>query len=319
MGRQHDDLAVIPWYWRDWRASKARAKMSPLARGVYRELLDAHYGEEDCALPADESDLAILAGVDAKTWTKVRAEILPWLPALPSGRLQNARVVFEWRAARKNRSTTRRKRREAAKVRWDKEKKRREDECKSNARALTESMQMQCPPTPTPTPSASATPSASTEHPVRQANPLVDRKALVAEGHRLIPEIAQAESLDPTEVLRKASDFRGTGFVRLDTMSDDRLARTLLDLRAWSKRLKPSEDETDRETKLTVQFYAEHGGLRGAVDQCEVFTRGHLDTLTPVEAVDRWLKDNLAPTHAAIDVKRRVLDRLKSKPAEAAS
>jgi hypothetical protein len=72
---------------------------------------------------------------------------------------------------------------------------------------------------------------------VRPANPLVDRGALVAEGHQLIRDIAKIEPLDPTEILRKASDHRGKGYVRLDVMQDDRLAHTVIDLRRWLRKL----------------------------------------------------------------------------------
>lgn len=69
------------------------------------------------------------------------------------------------------------------------------------------------------------------------ANPLVDREALIKRGYELITLIARREDLDPTEVLSKASEWQGRGYVRLDTMHDDRLARTLGDLEAWWRRL----------------------------------------------------------------------------------
>lgn len=118
MGRQHDDLASIRWWWRDWRASRARAVMSPLARGIYRELLDAHYGEPDCALPGDDVTLAALASVPLKTWLKVKDEIAPWLPALPNGRLQNSRVKHEWTEAQELRTVRREMAQRGAKARW---------------------------------------------------------------------------------------------------------------------------------------------------------------------------------------------------------
>lgn len=84
----------------------------------------------------------------------------------------------------------------------------------------------------------------------RPANPLVSRDEMIAKGHRLITTIAKLEDLDPTEVLRKASRYKGTTSVRLDTMSDDWLAHTFGDLAGWERRLtgkkepeKPKHDE----------------------------------------------------------------------------
>ena len=74
--------------------------------------------------------------------------------------------------------------------------------------------------------------------PIRPPNPLVDRGVLVREGHALITEIAAAEDLDPTEALRKASDWNGRGYVRLDAMPDDRLAHTVQALRTWGRQIR---------------------------------------------------------------------------------
>lgn len=94
------------------------------------------------------------------------------------------------------------------------------------------------PPDPEPDPE----PGRMEEHarvvPSSPHNPLVDREAQIREGYRLIPEIAAAENLDPTEVLSKASAWNGKSLVRLDTIiGDDRLAHTVNTLRSWSRRL----------------------------------------------------------------------------------
>lgn len=68
-------------------------------------------------------------------------------------------------------------------------------------------------------------------------NPLVDRRALVSEGHRLIASIAEREGLDPVEVLSKGSAWYGHRLVRLDVATDDRLAHTVITLRDWDRRL----------------------------------------------------------------------------------
>lgn len=100
-------LASVWWFWRDWRASEARAMLSPLARGIYRELLDAHYMADDCSIPGGDVALAALAAVPLKTWLKVKDEILPWLPERADGRRQNLRALTEWERAINDRTIRR--------------------------------------------------------------------------------------------------------------------------------------------------------------------------------------------------------------------
>ena len=108
--RQHDandSLAVIPWYWRDWRASKARAVMSLEARSVFRELLDAQWAEADCALPNDDDQLAGLAGVSREQWVLVRAQVLAFFDQRADGKWSNPRTLHEWKKAKKYRRAKR--------------------------------------------------------------------------------------------------------------------------------------------------------------------------------------------------------------------
>lgn len=74
--------------------------------------------------------------------------------------------------------------------------------------------------------------------PLKEKNPLVDRAALVAEGYELVKFIAPLEGLDPTEVARKATDFKGHSYVNLNNMSDDRLAHSVAKLREWARKLR---------------------------------------------------------------------------------
>lgn len=101
-------------------------------------------------------------------------------------------------------------------------------------------------PSPVPSPAACAVAALPPEHgdgatetdPGKQAgNPLVGKAALIAEGYGLIGRVAKAADLDPTEVLSKASEWRGRSYVRLDVIPDDRLAHTLNALRSWWRRL----------------------------------------------------------------------------------
>jgi hypothetical protein len=91
------------------------------------------------------------------------------------------------------------------------------------------------PPVPAVPPVPPETEQADTR--TREPNPLVDRSKLVAEGMGLIPQIASLENLDPSEVLNKASEWKGRGYVRIDTMPDDRLAHTVVALRRWHRSL----------------------------------------------------------------------------------
>ena len=93
-----DALAVIPWYWRDWRASRARAFLisDPPALMAYRELLDAMWGEEGCFLPSDDENLAALAGLPIKGWMRVREKVLRFLSDDGKGRLTHPRSQHEY-------------------------------------------------------------------------------------------------------------------------------------------------------------------------------------------------------------------------------
>lgn len=111
-----DTLDYVRWYWRDWRSSTAFLSMTPLARGIYRELCDAHYGERDCSLPAEDRALALCAAVPLDVWLSVKAEVMPYLrpvkvaPGTP--RLRNSRTYSEWKAAKE----ARRNKREAGRL-----------------------------------------------------------------------------------------------------------------------------------------------------------------------------------------------------------
>lgn len=92
-----EPLPYVNWFWKDWRASTARALMSPLARGVYRELLDAHYAFDDCSVPDDDAELAALAGVTPEQWSEVREVVLRWIPKWKDGKRRNTRAYEDWK------------------------------------------------------------------------------------------------------------------------------------------------------------------------------------------------------------------------------
>lgn len=63
------------FYPRDWLSSSARASMTPAERGAYLDLL-AFCWDLGCRLPADEDDLANLAGFSRDQWKQSRRKIL---------------------------------------------------------------------------------------------------------------------------------------------------------------------------------------------------------------------------------------------------
>lgn len=100
----------------------------------------------------------------------------------------------------------------------------------------------QCPPLPAPTPIPAPIP-APTPSAGRQAipNPLIDdRKAKELEALSLVNAIKAEDPTHPdgTEVLHRASEYRGRGLVNPASMPDDRLAHTLIALRAWLRELR---------------------------------------------------------------------------------
>lgn len=76
-----------------------------------------------------------------------------------------------------------------------------------------------------------------------EKNPLVNRGAMIAEAHELVSFIAPLEGLDPTEVIRKATEFNGRSYVNLHNVaSDDRIAHSVAKLKEWARKLKGARE-----------------------------------------------------------------------------
>lgn len=77
------------------------------------------------------------------------------------------------------------------------------------------------------------------------ANPLVDRRAYEAEFLALVRELAAITDRDPVEVAREATSYDGARTSPLNpaSMTDDRLANSVLDLRA---NLKAAQAKAER-------------------------------------------------------------------------
>jgi uncharacterized protein YdaU (DUF1376 family) len=95
--------------------------MTPLERGIYRELLDAHYASDDGTLPDDDELLCGLAGVTPSVWNKVKNKILRWIPVSSPGKRQHPRVQAEWAKAVTYRDEQRRRSAKGNQARWRKD------------------------------------------------------------------------------------------------------------------------------------------------------------------------------------------------------
>lgn len=234
----HDTLPVIPWYWRDWRASKARAVMPPEVRGVYRELLDALWGEPDCSLPNDDAILAGLAGITMLDWQNVRAQVLAWFDET-NGRITNRRALHEWKKAKKFRTASRASGRRGGKAKA--EKKLHEQQKASDPRATlaqkasdppSQSLAKATSPSPPPTPTP-----RTEERRAAPANPLLgpgDRPRLESECLALVRRMAALTGEDAVDVIARASGYEGARTTKVNpaSMTDDRLINTVRDLKA---------------------------------------------------------------------------------------
>ena len=90
------------------------------------------------------------------------------------------------------------------------------------------------PPSPTPLPLSPAPSPVPFQRAPGPANPLIDRVPLERECLSLVREVSALTGDDPVEVIAQASGYKGAATTKINpmTMSDDRLANTVRDLRA---------------------------------------------------------------------------------------
>lgn len=161
-------------YASDWLGSTRIALMLPEQEGAYFRLLCHAWADEDCSLPADERQLAILSRLGAR-WKRMRAEVMACFEPHPTrpDRLVNARLY----AVRQEQEAHAERMSEAgaigAHARWQRHGKRNaiasDPQSDRNAKGHAISMRRDSSPSPTPTPtpisedSASSNQSASEE------------------------------------------------------------------------------------------------------------------------------------------------------------
>ena len=81
-------FARLPWFPRDFASSTKGWPL--LARGAYRELLDAQW--DMGALPADPAALCIIAGATKAEWRKVWPHLESKFPVASDGMRRNERL-----------------------------------------------------------------------------------------------------------------------------------------------------------------------------------------------------------------------------------
>lgn len=217
------------WWWIDrWRKSTAYTDMTLAEQGAYRNLLDELW-LRDGIIPKDERILAKIAG-DMKGWAKVRVAVLARFTSTPDGlrNITHDEIQKESKRKADGQKRYRDKRRNVT------------GNVKANRAGHVND---DVPRSPSPSPSLTDITDLSSKlsTPARNAptkNALVDRPKLEAAWHELIPRVAVAADLDPTEVARKVTDYQGRGYVNVAGMSDDRLAQSMIALRKWDREIR---------------------------------------------------------------------------------
>lgn len=113
-----DPLRWMPWDVVAWLLSRRVASLSPLARGVYFELLNRQW--YDGSLPSDDDGLAVCARVTSEEWAAVKKSVLPFFESDENGGLRQSRCEQEKRAAKKRLSAFQKRTKNASKARWQK-------------------------------------------------------------------------------------------------------------------------------------------------------------------------------------------------------
>jgi len=110
---------AFQFYPGDWLSSEKIMLMTPAEEGAYIRLLAIAWGSEDCGLPDDDKQLAILSRL-GEGWLKGGSRVVRQCFYSENGRLYNARLLKE----RKKQEAWRKKSSEggkkSAKVRWGK-------------------------------------------------------------------------------------------------------------------------------------------------------------------------------------------------------
>ncbi len=92
----------MPWYIDRFMASRYVQDMHPSAQMGYMYLIAAQWQSDDCCLPDDEEDLAVLSGLKKwNLWSEFSKAILRQFPRIESGQRQNAVCCEIWLEAKR--------------------------------------------------------------------------------------------------------------------------------------------------------------------------------------------------------------------------
>lgn len=219
---------IAEWFLTDRWMGSSGFLLPMAARGLYREMLTQAW-RRGAKLPNNHEAIRRAVGATRSEWTRLWPLVSHYWSAQGSD-LVNETQVEVYGAA-------------MAKAEAYAERSRKGGKASAQVRLKLKSGSTQVEPklvlkgvlgVNTPSPSPSITTLVSN----LQRNALVDRPKLEAEWGVLIPRVAEAANLDPTEVARKVTDFRGYGYVNAATMSDDRLAQSMINLRKWDREIR---------------------------------------------------------------------------------
>jgi uncharacterized protein YdaU (DUF1376 family) len=227
-----------PWYPSDYHEDEhvklLKARRDYLTLTFYRHFLDKAWTAGG-DLPADPEALAAVVEMPRKDVEKALAFCLGRLIAQDGDRLFQKRVKRDLQKEDTFSADQARRGALGAKARWDGERHTERDSARHRGH--------DGPPLPVPVPTpvpVRLTPAPSPPEPDRRppgpANPLVAGRRPELEGEclRLVREVAEITGDDPVEVIAQASGYEGAATTKLNpaSMSDDRLANTVRDLRA---------------------------------------------------------------------------------------
>lgn len=81
----------FPWYPENWRRSETRMRLSPIARGLFRELID--YQMSEGSLPAEAPMLAKIADCPPTEFAEIWPDLEASFPISSDGRRRNPQAV----------------------------------------------------------------------------------------------------------------------------------------------------------------------------------------------------------------------------------
>ena len=93
----------FPFYVNNWLASRRVSAMKPEQEGAYVRLLCHAWGEDDCGLPDDQEELAMLSRLNGR-WAELCGPILKCFEKR-DGRLFNERLLNCWKEAQEYRQS----------------------------------------------------------------------------------------------------------------------------------------------------------------------------------------------------------------------